>query len=102
MRKMITRTVIKTNAECLCMNVTEGKAEIRHFEIGGHYESKEQLLKKVQKVFDTDTFKVVTVTGSVEEEVLLGMSEEDFIRNAVVMPPRPASQQKKENRKEVK
>ena len=102
MRKMITRTVIKTTADCLCMNVTEGKAETRHFEIGGRYESKEQLLKKVQKVFDTDTFKVVSVTSSVEEEVLLGMSEEDFIRNAVVMPPRPASQQKKENRKEVK
>lgn len=102
MRKMITRTVIKTNAECLCMNVSESKAETRHFEIGGHYESKEQLLKKCKKAFDTDNFKVVAVTGSIEEEVLLGMSEEDFIRNAVVMPPRPASQQKKEKRKEVK
>ena len=102
MRKMITRTVIKTGVELLCMNVTEGKAETRCFEIGGHYETKEQLLKKCQKAFDTATFKVVAVTSSTEQEVLLGMSEEDFIRNAVVMPPRPASQQKKEKRKEVK
>lgn len=102
MRKMITRTVIKTDAELLCMNVSEGKAETRHFEIGGHYESKDQLLKKCQKAFDTETFKVVAVTGYTEQEVLLGMSEEDFIRNAVVMPPRPVSQQKKVKGKEVK
>lgn len=102
MKKMITRTIIKTSAELLCMNVTEGKAETRCFEIGGHYDSKEVLLKKCQKAFDTDTFKVVAVTGFVEQEVLLGMSEEDFIRYAVVMPPRPASQQKKVNRKEEK
>lgn len=84
---MITRTVMHTSAEVMTLDVTTAEVQIQSYGIGGHY-TDEELLKKLQKLFQTDTLKLVHIESNTCNEVLLGMDEEDFIRLAKVLPPR--------------
>lgn len=86
--KMVTRTVAKTNCEIMCMDITNAQVVVKDFTIGGKFDSENELLKVCQKLFDTDTFKLVKVSEYSEEEVLLGMPESKFIELAEVLPPR--------------
>lgn len=86
--KMITRTVTQTTAEVMTIDVTTAEVQIREYTIGGTYDTNEILLKKLQKLLQTDTFKLVSINSVTVEDILLGMKEEDFIRYATVLPPR--------------
>lgn len=86
--KMVTRTVTQTTAEVMTIDVTTAEVQICEYTIGGAYDSNEILLKKLQKLFQTDTFKLVNINSTTVEDLLLGMTEEDFIRYASVLPPR--------------
>lgn len=85
--RMITRTVTQTIAKVMCLNVTTADVTINEYTIGGTY-TEEELLKKCKKLFETDEFKLVHIESLKVEEILLGMTEEDFIRYATVLPPR--------------
>lgn len=86
-KRMITRTIEQTTAHVMTLDVTTAEVQIKDYTIGGRY-SGEELLKKLQKIFQTDTLKLVHVESQECEEVLLGMEEEEFIRLAKVLPPR--------------
>lgn len=87
--RMVTRTVTQTTAKVMCLNVTMAEVTINEYTIGGTYTDSD-LLKKCKKLFETDEFKVVHIESSKVEEILLGMTEEDFIRYATVLSPRKA------------
>lgn len=87
--RMVTRTVTQTTAKVMCLNVTTADVIINEYTIGGTY-TESDLLKKCKKLFETDEFKVVHIESTKVEEILLGMTEEDFIRYATVLPPRKA------------
>lgn len=87
--RMVTRTVTQTTAKVMCLNGTTAEVTINEYTIGGTYTDSD-LLKKCKKLFETDEFKVVHIESSKVEEILLGMTEEDFIRYASVLPPRKA------------
>lgn len=86
-KRMVTRTVEQTTAQVMTLDVRTAEVEIRTYDIGGRY-SDEELLKKLQKLFQTDTLKLVHIEEQACKELLLGMDEEDFIRLAKVLPPR--------------
>ena len=86
-KRMATRTVTQTSAKIMCLNVTTAEVTINEFTIGGTY-TESELLKKCKSLFETDEFKLVHIESSKTEEILLGMTEEDFIRYATVLPPR--------------
>lgn len=86
-KRMVTRTIEQTTAHVMTLDVTTADVQIKDYPIGGRY-SDEELLKKLQKIFQTDTLKLVHVESQECEEVLLGMEEEEFIRLAKVLPPR--------------
>lgn len=86
--KMVTRTVTQTTAEVMTIDVTTAEVRILEYTIGGTYDTNEALLKKLQNLFQTDTFKLVNINSTKVEDLLLGMTEEDFIRYARVLPPR--------------
>ena len=71
----------------MTLDVTTAEVQVRNYDIGGKY-SDEDLLKKLQNLFQTDTLKLVHIEEQTCKEVLLGMNEEDFIRLAKVLPPR--------------
>lgn len=86
-KRMITRTIMQTTADVMTLDVTTAEVQVRTYDIGGKY-TDEDLLKKLQKLFQTDTLKLVHIEEQACKEVLLGMDEEDFIRLAKVLPPR--------------
>ena len=86
-KRMVTRTVDQTTAHVMTLDVTTAEVLVRPYDIGGHY-TDEELLKKLQNLFQTDTLKLVHIESQDCKEVLLGMEEEDFIRLAKVLPPR--------------
>lgn len=86
-KRMITRTVMQTTAEVMTLDITTADVQVLPYDIGGQYND-EELLKKLQSLFQTDTLKLVHIESQTCKEVLLGMDEEDFIRLAKVLPPR--------------
>ena len=71
----------------MTLDVTTAEVQVQSYDIGGQYND-EELLKKLQQLFQTDTLKLVHIESQTCKEVLLGMEEEDFIRLAKVLPPR--------------
>lgn len=89
-KRMITRTIMQTSADVMTLDIETAEVQIHSYDIGGKY-TDEELLKKLQKIFQTDTFKLVHIESQICNEVLLGMDEEEFIRLAKVLPPRNTS-----------
>lgn len=85
--RMVTRTVESTIAHTMCIDTETANVSIETFRISGKFEEKE-LLKKLKKNYETDTFKVVAIQSTEIEEKLYGMTEELFISMAEVLPPR--------------
>ena len=85
--RMVTRTVTQTTVKVMCLNVTTAEVSINTYTIGGEY-TEYDFHKKCKKLFETDDFKLVHIESVSVEEILLGMTEEDFIRYATVLPPR--------------
>ena len=93
--KMITRTTTQTTAEIMCLDVNTAEVSIKTYTIGGT-PSDDELLKKLRAIYETETFKLVAVQKIETETLLLGMSEEDFIKYATVLPPRKEYNKKEE------
>ena len=85
--RMITRTVTQTTAKVMCLNITTAEVTINEYTIGGTY-TESDLLKKCKTLFETEELNLVHIESSTVTEILLGMTEEDFIRYATVLPPR--------------
>lgn len=85
--KMVTRTIEQTTARAMCLRVDTAEVSIEEYTIGGAPDNNE-LLKKLKAIYETDNFKVVAIKDTYTETKLLGMTEEDFIKYAEVLPPR--------------
>lgn len=90
-KRMVTRTVEQTTAQVMTLDVTTAEVQVCTYNIGGKY-SDEDLLKKLQKLFQTGTFKLVHIETQRTEELLLGIPEDEFIRLAQVLPARNKSE----------
>lgn len=93
--KMITRTTTQTTTEVMCLNVDTAEVTINTYTIGGTPTDAE-LLKKLRDIYETETFKLVAIQKIETETLLLGMTEEDFIKYATVLPPRKDYSKKEE------
>lgn len=85
--KMVTRTVTQTTAEVMSLDVTTAEVHVNSFTIGGVF-SNDELLKSLKNIYETEEFKLVHIVSQSTEELLLGMTEVDFIRVAKVLSPR--------------
>lgn len=86
-KRMVTRTIIQTTAEVMCLNVTTAEVTINTYTVGGSHDS-DSALKALKPLYETDELKLVAVQDYHEDELLLGMDEDEFIRLAKVLPPR--------------
>lgn len=86
-KRMVTRTIMQTTAKVMTLNVTTAEVQILTYDICGQY-TDDELLKILQRLFQTDELKLVHIETQVCNELLLGMTEEDFIKYAEVLPPR--------------
>lgn len=85
---MVTRTIVTTKANVMCLNVESAEPFNMDVTVPRTYKDEVSLLKAVKKVAETENVKCVHVVDSVQVETLYGMSEQEFIEHAAVLPPR--------------
>lgn len=85
---MVTRTIVATKANVMCLDVQAGEPCNKVVTVPRTYKDDEALMKKVRPLLETETLKAVHIVGKEEIETLYGMTEQDFIEHAEVLPPR--------------
>lgn len=89
---MVTRTIVTTKANVMCLDVQVGEPFNKEVIVPRTYKDNETLLKKVKPMIETDTVKAVHIVDSEEIETLYGMTEQEFIKYAKVLPPRDSKE----------
>lgn len=88
--RMVTRTITSTNATCLMVNTDDRSTFEQVVPMPNEYTDADKLLKDIQKLFSADVSPVhpVAIINTEVVTKLYGMTEQDFIKNARVMPDR--------------
>ena len=81
-KKMVTRTIGRTEVEALCANKQAEQIETVTISVTGVYKNDRALEKEVLKALP-DTYAFVAIKSATVSEKLYGMSEDNFLRNAV-------------------
>lgn len=88
MRKpMVTRNFKITRAKVLFLDPRYGTTYTNEVVIPRTYPSTEKMLKAVSKAYDDESTKALHIMESTTEELLYGMSEQDFIKGAMLLDP---------------
>lgn len=95
---MVTRTITATKVNALCINIDTAEPFNKTLIISGTYKDEKSMLKAATSVLENETIegllgvndrvKVVHIVESEEIETLYGMTEQEFIQRAKVLPPR--------------
>ena len=85
--RMITRTCVTTEVKALCVNVVTAEVSTRDFVFTGLIKDEKTMINSAQSQCE-DNIKVVVIKERSERETLYGMSEQDFVKYAKVLPPR--------------
>lgn len=91
--RMVTRTVSTTTVDVLVINIDTAEAGTKSFVLGQNMVKDEKtMLNNAQKMLDDETgttiWKCVAIKNIKEQETLYGMTEQDFLKYAKVLPPR--------------
>lgn len=91
---MVTRTITTTKAIVMCVDVEVGEPFNKEVTVPRAYKDSESLLKTVKPIVETETLKAVHIVDKTEIETLYGMSEQEFIEHASVLPERTSKPEK--------
>ena len=80
---MVTRTIVGTEVTLLALDTVSCEPQNVTYTLSGKFKDSKALLKAVQRKFDTDTLKHVSVVSTSAVNQLYGMDESDFIAHAV-------------------
>ena len=94
---MVTRTITATKAIVMCLNIEQEEPYNVSVTVPRTYKDEESLLKKIKPMVETDTVKAVHIVSTEQVETLYGMTEQDFMEHAKVLPPRNASPDETDN-----
>ena len=85
--EMVTRTIDWTRVEVMALEVTTATVVNKVYTLSGN-RTETDALKVVQKTYDTEEVKHVAINKVETGETLYGMTVEEFIKVAKVLPPR--------------
>mgnify|MGYP003289774074 CR=1 FL=1 len=85
---MVTRTINFTEVTALTVDVVAQSTATHVYTLSGTFTENDKLIKALKKEFETDTIKVVSVLSTTVNEKLYGMTEQEFMSLAKVLPPR--------------
>lgn len=86
-KPMVTRTIVTTKVNVLCLDINSAEPFNKVVTLPRTYKDEKKLLKKVEEVVNNDEVKAVHIVDKEEVETLYGMTEQDFITNAVILDP---------------
>ena len=84
----VTRTIPTTKATVLVLNIETGISEERVVSIPREYKKQKKLREAIEAAVNTDVEKLAHIKSTEIVEILYGMSEQKFIENAEILPPR--------------
>jgi hypothetical protein len=85
---MVTRTMLTTKVNVLCLEIEKAEPFNKDLTLAGTFKDQKSLMKAVCASIDNDQQKAVHVVHSETVETLYGMTEDEFIKNAKVLPAR--------------
>ena len=88
---MVTRTIQTTTATVLCLNIKEGEPFNKEVVLPRTYKDEKSMMKAVEQLINTDDVKAVHIVHTDVNETLYGMTEQEFIAAARVLPDRKVS-----------
>lgn len=89
--RMVTRTVEVNTYSVMTCNTETAEVRIIEFKVGVIPQSIEPM-KYLKKQYETETLKLCAITSHTVETILYGMPEDEFIKNASVLPPRTTAE----------
>lgn len=84
-KPMVTRTIQTTKVNVMCLSITESVPFTKEVTLPRTYADPNKLLKAVKELVETDEVKAVHVVSTETVETLYGMTEQDFIANAIIL-----------------
>ena len=88
---MVTRTIQTTTANVLCLNIKEGEPFNKEVVLPRTYKDEKSMMKVVEKAINTEDVKAVHIVHTEVNETLYGMTEQECIATAHVLPDRKVS-----------
>ena len=85
--RMVTRTIVRTNVKAMFVDIVEKSVIESSFILTGEQDEK-SALKELEKIVDTNALKPVSIISMETEEILYGMTEQDFVTFGHVMESR--------------
>lgn len=86
---MVTRTINTTKAKVLCLNIATSEVLTVEVSAPRTYKNDNDLMKVVKPVIEKqDNIKAVSISSVEVVECLYGMTEQEFIEKAKILPPR--------------
>lgn len=90
--RMVTRTVVTTMADVLVINIETAETATKSFVLTQNMVKDEKtMLNNSQVMLEKECgemWKTVAIKNVKEKETLYGMTEQDFLKYAKVLPPR--------------
>lgn len=83
----VTRTIQTTRANVLCLDIQQGEPFNKEVLLPRTYKDEKAMLKQVEKVINNDTVKAVHIVSHKVQETRYGMTEQQFIECAEILPP---------------
>ena len=90
---MVTRTIVTTEANVLCLNLETAEAFNETVTLARTYKDEKSLMKAVSEIINNESQKAVHVVDTTIVETLYGMAEQDFIANAEKLDPRKVKEE---------
>ena len=87
----VTRTITSTTVTVFCVNKEDRSTFEQSIVLPRTYKDEDKLMKAVENAFIGEPVKPVSIVSAEVNEQLYGMSEEDFIKYAHVLPPRKSN-----------
>lgn len=84
----VTRTITTTKAKVLCLNLENEQPFVKEVVLPRTYKDERSMMKKIAPLVESDAVKAVYVQSVTTEETLYGMTEQEFIEQAHILPPR--------------
>lgn len=84
----VTRTIQTTIATVLCLDLEKKEPFEKEVKIPRTYRDEKHMMKKITAIVNNEKVKAVHVIDTRTEYTLYGMSEQKFIENAEILPPR--------------
>lgn len=88
--RMVTRTVKVTVGECMVVDISKQLVTTEDYRVHGVFKDNGKITEAINESLP-EGHKVVTVLTSNVELVRYGMTEKDFINNAMPLPLLPAN-----------